>query len=1306
MSKIEKLSISGVRSFSPMTRETIQFNTPLTLIVGYNGSGKTTIIECLKYVTTGELPPNSKGGAFIHDPKLVGEREVMAQVKLKFKTPPDTSHVVTRSIQLSVKKTQRSQKTLEGSISTTREGEKTSLSSKVVELDTLVPASLGVSAAILDAVIFCHQDESLWPMSEPSALKKRFDEIFEAMKYTKAIENLKLLRKKQGEQLTQLKIHETQDKTNKEKADRCERRSVGLQEEIEALRVQCEQTTEQIEGAERAAKKLYQDANRYLGIVNELRDKERHLEYRTRTAEETKARMDEIKQSDEWLRDTLAQYEERAARLQQDYHENLEQQNDYQTQLSQARGDLSNRQAERGRLESDRDKYERQIESRVELIHSAARSHNIRGFDSDLDDSKVQAFQERVQKLLSDKKRELERLQKENADDLDSKTGVITELEGRKAARTQDRVFAKQRIGAVDKRSLALQKDLNAVEIDEGAKAVLDSGFADLGQRLSKTNEDLQAADLDNKLQSENDHLQQLEVESNKLGRELVECTRLASDRAQLDYRKNELAEKKKKLDTLSSTWTDKVTNMLGGAWQPETVEKQHQTVVQSKQKVLDEAMQKRDQTLQNQKQVQYTLKDAKERAKKREDEIAKCKAAVLSVLQQANPEESPSMDDFSATVNKFEDDVLTLEKDIALSGEMTKYYEKCQKTLSKRNCCELCSRAFVDDAEKSRLVKKIKEALAGIDREDWKAELAEYETILGSLRAVRPQSEMYNKLILEKPLQERELQSLLEKDEGIVRQLEQLDEVVREKQDNLQDAQSMGRTIQSISQLWKDIAEAEIQVDRIMSQQQSGGSIRSVEEINELQHDCNVKMRASKDKISRLSAERQRMRDLISALELERSEFRNKISNAVRQLERKQDLQNQIQSLKEDANAQREAIQQADKDLEAIEPEIAKARTIREDTLQKGRAKEGRVAEERDGLAGTVAELKMASSDIEDYLSRGGPSALISNERAIQALKQNISRLEKDIADLATRIDKVKAEMANSTGNKKNIMDNLSYRESIKEISTLEGEIEELESRNAEEDYDRLHLEAKSEESKRDMLTAERASMMGSMKTKDEELARLLVEWETDYQDAARRYRETHIKVETTKAAIEDLGRYGQALNNAIMRYHALKMEEVNRIIGELWQATYQGTDIDTILIKSDTEATSRGTYNYRVCMVKQDTEMDMRGRCSAGQKVLASIIIRLALAETFGTSCGLIALDEPTTNLDRDNIKSLAESLHSIIKTRKAQSNFQLIVITHDEEFLRHMRCSDFCDYFFRVARDEDQKSTIRQESISSVI
>ena len=87
---------------------------------------------------------------------------------------------------------------------------------------------------------------------------------------------------------------------------------------------------------------------------------------------------------------------------------------------------------------------------------------------------------------------------------------------------------------------------------------------------------------------------------------------------------------------------------------------------------------------------------------------------------------------------------------------------------------------------------------------------------------------------------------------------------------------------------------------------------------------------------------------------------------------------------------------------------------------------------------------------------------------------------------------------------------------------------------------------------------------------------------------------------------------------------------------------------------------------------MKKGDIPLDMRGRCSAGQKVLAAIVIRLALAETFCLNCGILALDEPTTNLDDANKTGLAAALARLIIARSKQQNFQLICITHDEVIL----------------------------------
>lgn len=63
-----------------------------------------------------------------------------------------------------------------------RGGEKKSLSSKCVVVDQEMISALGVSKPVLNHVIFCHQEESNWPLSEGKALKEKFDAIFAATK--------------------------------------------------------------------------------------------------------------------------------------------------------------------------------------------------------------------------------------------------------------------------------------------------------------------------------------------------------------------------------------------------------------------------------------------------------------------------------------------------------------------------------------------------------------------------------------------------------------------------------------------------------------------------------------------------------------------------------------------------------------------------------------------------------------------------------------------------------------------------------------------------------------------------------------------------------------------------------------------------------------------------------------------------------------------------------------------------------------------------------------------------------------------
>lgn len=53
------------------------------------------------------------------------------------------------------------------------------------------------------------------------------------------------------------------------------------------------------------------------------------------------------------------------------------------------------------------------------------------------------------------------------------------------------------------------------------------------------------------------------------------------------------------------------------------------------------------------------------------------------------------------------------------------------------------------------------------------------------------------------------------------------------------------------------------------------------------------------------------------------------------------------------------------------------------------------------------------------------------------------------------------------------------------------------------------------------------------------------------------------------------------------------------------------------------------------------------------------------------------------------------------SIIKTRCKQRNFQLIIITHDEDFVEMLGRSEYMDSFYRVRKDENGFSKISKRS-----
>lgn len=73
---------------------------------------------------------------------------------------------------------------------------------RIEEINNEMSIAMGVSKAILNNVIFCHQEDSNWPLDEGKKLKEKFDSIFGTTDYNKAIDKILKFRKDYQAKLT------------------------------------------------------------------------------------------------------------------------------------------------------------------------------------------------------------------------------------------------------------------------------------------------------------------------------------------------------------------------------------------------------------------------------------------------------------------------------------------------------------------------------------------------------------------------------------------------------------------------------------------------------------------------------------------------------------------------------------------------------------------------------------------------------------------------------------------------------------------------------------------------------------------------------------------------------------------------------------------------------------------------------------------------------------------------------------------------------------------------------------------------
>ncbi|KAI5171037.1 DNA repair protein RAD50 [Nematocida sp. LUAm3] len=1240
MSGIQRLKIKGIRAFSEDKPAIIEVLTPLTIIVGTNGAGKTTLLECMKYATTGGLPPNSKNGAFIHDPLLSKEGETKAQVLMKFSGCTGKEYLLLRTMVQTTGRAKRETKTLESALWEISGKDKKLICNKLSSLDSEVPLLLGTSSAVLEHVIFCHQEESTWPLSDPSAVKKKMDGIFSSSKFTRAQEALVALKKEKSSDLKVLLVRHEGLVQRMHIKKRIEERVRKIREREKEISIFLGKKQEDLESL---YKTLHEEKKKKEIILSYLREKERNeseliglqrnslidlpLEKLENMVETVQKRSPE--ETELSLRGVQAQKEEVLLRV---------------MQYEQRR-----RQVEEAKKEETEKRRE------IKAIEDISIKKLLEVFPTILPENELicglsnNTLKNALSKLytLGTSKAPLSEIT-EQLSNIVSQSCFLINTESEKIEYEDKRLSSLYReerecISMLRERltSLGFQrtKKISLLEeIKEDTRENEEYLLEELKEQRKKIEEERE------------------ETKDNIIGRmeelkeSLQSAMRESEKRKEKQFLNDELERKRK-------VYQEKVFHL--------NLKEDAIEIIEEKEKVLKENIKKIEIKIKENEEAAHILKEKKCENDSKIKAIALIKEKklkrVIDLLSKVESIKEITKAEIIEAVKEGRFLLLSLQREECLLEEQEKIGGlKASKSIYTRflekaeNSCPFCKASLSDILAKPH-IQKIQNILREIEERE---EEAKDVFLLKQMKQKKIKE--YNEVILQ-------INEVLSVEEYFTLSVQEPLSYSKEEnlQGSLQTSIKSLVSLQEAKDILKDILYLKEREEKIRVKEEDPESEykRCIKELEDLQE--------TERKENHLHEEQERARDRSRkrAREIEDLLYKRKRIKADPIA-----LQEEIKKIEEDIEKNEELLRSKEEEAQQIEKKEEILR-IRKKTLKN--------LEIDRGILTYFLTEKTKVEEIEKRL------VFLSKEKHVEEsqeesmlLIEKKKQLEEEERFLIKTLHEEREEMLR------------------KEMIIQSIRAQKLKKRIEESPYLPMHLtEKESIIREKEVLYQKTVESISEVKGEAGNLKKQKEEDEKEivlYKGAEEEELSAYVEMKVLKESLLDIEKYIKAVQKGIVRYHAEKLQEVNAIIKEIWDMTYKGGDIDNIRIVAQMDKA------YTLMMERDGVEVEMRGRVSAGQKMLASIVVRLALAEAFSINCGLLSLDEPTTNLDKKNIHSLAKGLSSIIQARRAEGSFQLLVITHDEEFVRELLKTECTEYFYRLERDTDNQPTIQRFSI----
>lgn len=594
--------------------------------------------------------------------------------------------------------------TLDSTICTETGSKREDITGRVEDINVNMCQFMGVSKAIINNVIFCHQEDSNWPLDEGKKLKEKFDAIFGTTEYNKAIDKLIKIRKTFMVKLETTKGDKKLYEEHKIQAEQKERELISFRNQVEKAEEELKNAAEALLPLEEKKEKIMEKERSFNEIaVNRLKLKnivttksDDYNALKCKLKRPLKGTIEELEQQKEQFDQDQTIKKNKKEKLEVESNQIAKKEKDLLSSVNITETKALGVTEKIGQMQD-------LSSERFEKVRDICNQLNI-PFDGDLDQSintqQVNSTYNDIREKISDEENEVHTMKAE-ADEKDKE--FQKKIDKLRDERTKlDTQIESQRttINSINQNREKIKKELKSSEESIPKLNELNPKIERVEEKLKAMNKNNNVKELKEELETTETVMITIEENLQEIEKDMEILQEASKITGELELKKNDLSRENKEFDRIKNKLMPNF-KILFGSKVPET---NFRSKINDKKESLEKEVK-------GMKEELFELQRDSDRMYDRRSNLRKQLETKKSDLKkiQENIDEVCNGNDYMSYLESQKEKVAKLNKELAVFESSKNIYEDYIKKIDDFPCCPLCHKDFDEQNEKDSLKGKLK---------------------------------------------------------------------------------------------------------------------------------------------------------------------------------------------------------------------------------------------------------------------------------------------------------------------------------------------------------------------------------------------------------------------------------------------------------------------------------------------------------------------------------------------------------------------------------------------------------------------